>query len=487
MSTRKIEVTRGLSVNLTWYFSKSACFIQEQEFGYSSGDRLAILAVKRQNESIQVAEEMPEQFKGRIAAVASSSTLIIHNVQFNDSIYQFASVIKARSFVVPQFISKTLLPRYILSVTDAPSITLPPKEEVTIGEGEILRIVAIAEARPAPFAKFRLSTQGTSVIVQPNLIHSFLYEASFVLKSVSSHLCGSRLTTEFQNSKGNSGIRNTDIKINLHLNNSFGLATSFINSTCIYINWNRKPSGTCQVKYVVKLYDGLKHLAYSNTGYNIGSYVYCSSRLHQIERVTLTVSYQGLHVSSSKLITGQPIFTATKTAQRHSTPASSPNTANVSSRSSRKTFSRTIATTKTNHVSTDPWTAGNVLTTSKGDSTSYGSTDISTELRPSRGALVAAVASLGCTVFVLVFAVVALLKWNMQLRSLKLLDISNSKADGGDLAHNGSIDLNELTERPVCGTMTNSKPTTEVSNENMYADWASVDKKASKNPTEKNS
>ena len=57
----------------------------------------------------------------------------------------------------------------------------------------------------------------------------------------------------------------------------------------------------------------------------------------------------------------------------------------------------------------------------------------------------------------------------------------------GDLAHNGSIDLNELTERPVCGTMTNSKPTTEVSNENMYADWASVDKKASKNPTEKNS
>ena len=117
MSTRKIEVTRGLSVNLTWYFSKSACFIQEQEFGYSSGDRLAILAVKRQNESIQVAEEMPEQFKGRIAAAASSSTLIIHNVQFNDSIYQFASVIKARSFVVPQFISKTLLPRYILSVT----------------------------------------------------------------------------------------------------------------------------------------------------------------------------------------------------------------------------------------------------------------------------------------------------------------------------------------------------------------------------------
>ena len=83
--------------------------------------------------------------------------------------------------------------------------------------------MAIAEARPAPFAKFRLSTQETSVIVQPNLIHSFLYEASFVLKNVSSHLCGSRLTTEFQNSKGNSGIRNTDIKINCKLFGTFCL------------------------------------------------------------------------------------------------------------------------------------------------------------------------------------------------------------------------------------------------------------------------
>ena len=167
----------------------------------------------------------------------------------------------------------------------------------------------------------------------------------------------------------------------MHLNNSFGLATSFINSTCIYINWNRKPSGTCQVKYVVKLYDWLKHLAYSNTGYNIGSYFYCSSRLHQIERVTLTVSYQGLQVSSSELITGQPIFTATKTALRHSTPAPSPNTTNVSARSSRKTFSRTITTTKTNNVGTNPWpllwTTGKVLTTSKGNSTSYGKTEIS--------------------------------------------------------------------------------------------------------------
>ena len=117
MSTRKIEVTRGLSVNLTWYFSKSACLLQEQKFGYSSGDRLTILAVKRQNGSIHVAEEMPEQFNGRIATAASSSTLIIHNVQFNDSIYQFASIVEARSFVVPQFVSKTLLPRYSLSVT----------------------------------------------------------------------------------------------------------------------------------------------------------------------------------------------------------------------------------------------------------------------------------------------------------------------------------------------------------------------------------
>ena len=167
----------------------------------------------------------------------------------------------------------------------------------------------------------------------------------------------------------------------MHLNNSLGLATSFINSTCIRIKWNRKPSGACQVKYVVRLHDWLKHLAYSNTGYNVGSYVYCSSRLHQIERATLTVSYQGLHLSASELITGNPIFTAIKTAQRHSTPAPSPTTANVSPASSRKTLSYVITTTKNNYVSSNPWpvnrTAESALTTSKENPSSYGNTQAS--------------------------------------------------------------------------------------------------------------
>ena len=84
----------------------------------------------------------------------------------------------------------------------------------------------MAEARPAPLAIFRLSTQAKSVIVQPNFIHQFSYKAVFVLKNISSHLCGSKLTTEFQNSKGNSGIRNTDIKIKCKLFRTFCIKVS---------------------------------------------------------------------------------------------------------------------------------------------------------------------------------------------------------------------------------------------------------------------
>ena len=44
-----------------------------------------------------------------------------------------------------------------------------------------------------------------------------------------------------------------------------------------------------------------------------------------------------------------------------------------------------------------------------------------------------------------------------------------------DLAYNVSMDLNELAEQPACKTMVSPEPTTEVSNENMYANCSSVD------------
>ena len=93
----------------------------------------------------------------------------------------------------------------------APSFTLFPEKEIMVEEGGAMRIAAVAEARPAPLVRFHLSTQTTSVVVQPSNIHSYSYEGIFELSNISSHLCGSRVTTEFYNSRGSSGLRNTTI------------------------------------------------------------------------------------------------------------------------------------------------------------------------------------------------------------------------------------------------------------------------------------
>ena len=117
MTTRTISVNKGLSVNLTWHYSMTVCLLQEQKFGYDSGHGFTSLAVKGTNGSMEVREGLPAHFNGRIEVIAPSSTFVVHNIQYNDSAYQFSSHVSARSYLFHHLVSKALLPRYILNVT----------------------------------------------------------------------------------------------------------------------------------------------------------------------------------------------------------------------------------------------------------------------------------------------------------------------------------------------------------------------------------
>ena len=99
---------------------------QEQRFGYDSTDGLESLAIKRQNGITEIVEGLKAHFRGRVTTSPLSNTLIIQNIQYNDSLYQFSSILSAQCVPIPRLVSKTLMPRFFLDVTGKvhPLITL---------------------------------------------------------------------------------------------------------------------------------------------------------------------------------------------------------------------------------------------------------------------------------------------------------------------------------------------------------------------------
>ena len=69
----------------------------EQIIGFSNTSQPTIQAlVKRtgQNGVLTLASSVPAPFNGRVEVISSNSTLVIHDLQYNDSSYQFSSNVK---------------------------------------------------------------------------------------------------------------------------------------------------------------------------------------------------------------------------------------------------------------------------------------------------------------------------------------------------------------------------------------------------------
>ena len=105
-------------MNLQWAYTMVGCRLEEQSIGYAFANGIMNLAVKASNKSMQVVGNLPAHFNGRISTVAVNDTLVINNIKYNDSRYQFRSIVKAQDEVWGnQTIKKTLLPNFILGVT----------------------------------------------------------------------------------------------------------------------------------------------------------------------------------------------------------------------------------------------------------------------------------------------------------------------------------------------------------------------------------
>ena len=102
-SPRHIIAIKRSSVSLHWNYTyagdgRSGPFLTfaygEQTIGFNSTSRPTLQTLARrigQNGALALESPVPAPFNGRLGMISSNSTLVVHNVQFNDSNYQFSS------------------------------------------------------------------------------------------------------------------------------------------------------------------------------------------------------------------------------------------------------------------------------------------------------------------------------------------------------------------------------------------------------------
>ena len=107
-SQSQITAIKGSSVWLHWNYTyvgdgthngvlPTTTNYIEQIIGFSSTSQPTIQALAKrtgQNGVLTLELPMPAPFNGRVGVISSNSTLVIHDLQYNDSSYQFSSNVK---------------------------------------------------------------------------------------------------------------------------------------------------------------------------------------------------------------------------------------------------------------------------------------------------------------------------------------------------------------------------------------------------------
>ena len=129
-----INATKGSSAWLHWNYTyvgdreylvlghKVRFTYKEQVIGFNSTSSPRIQALARRigvNGTLTMESSIPVPFNGRVQVISSNSTLVIHNLQYNDSAYQFLSTIEVElnSNITTQVTVYPLRPDITISVT----------------------------------------------------------------------------------------------------------------------------------------------------------------------------------------------------------------------------------------------------------------------------------------------------------------------------------------------------------------------------------
>ena len=101
-SPSHIIATKGSSVWLHWNYTYVGDGVQgiltltykEQIIGFNSTSQLTVHTLAKRtgaNGALTLEPPVPVPFNGRVEVILANSTIVIHDLQYNDSIYQFSS------------------------------------------------------------------------------------------------------------------------------------------------------------------------------------------------------------------------------------------------------------------------------------------------------------------------------------------------------------------------------------------------------------
>ena len=128
-SPSHISATKGSSVWLHWNYTYTGdgpsgphltLTYREQIIGFNSTFQPTIqIVAKRTGASGALALEssVPAPFNDKVEVMQSNDTLVIHRIQYNDSIYQFSSNVKVDSNIGGAILSNSYELKPIVSIT----------------------------------------------------------------------------------------------------------------------------------------------------------------------------------------------------------------------------------------------------------------------------------------------------------------------------------------------------------------------------------
>ena len=108
-SPSQIIARKGLSVWLHWSYTYDGdgrsgpvtVTFREQTIGFTSTFQPTVQTLAKrtdQNGALTLASSIPVPFNGRVEVISANSTVVIRDLQYNDSAYQFSSNVKVDAF-----------------------------------------------------------------------------------------------------------------------------------------------------------------------------------------------------------------------------------------------------------------------------------------------------------------------------------------------------------------------------------------------------
>jgi len=378
-SPSHVIATQGSSVWLHWNYTYGGdgkvgpvtLTYREQIIGFNSTSQPSVQSLAKrtgQNGALTLESLIPAPFTGRVQVISSNSTLVIHNLLYNDSSCQFSSNVKIDSVYsgTTTTYGLALKPFVSITVNGIPDFIARPPSTLDVNEGSNLQLRIEMDGNPKPLADFRWPhLTGSSPTNVPSVqLYPFVYSSTYTLNNIDASYCGRILQTSLKNSIGSlSDTASTNVTVLLNLDIDFGLKAGRIGGAkCVEVKWNKVEAGACYVNYEVVLKNASGSNEYSNSGYNIGMMTMCSFlTFSSVTDVQLTVSFKSTSRNISAKVSDTPLTTPTPTptdtTYRSSSGVINTQTAEINIKETTRTAQPTSCVNNSgcNQASSDEW------------------------------------------------------------------------------------------------------------------------------------